>query len=244
MSRDGGEGKEGISRRGFVKGALVIGAAGAALAGGAASLTTLAGDPRPEVQETFLYVNVEGARRTPWWVDRGLVGKRARISHFREGDGANVLWRWHVDANRDVAVGVSALLMRVDDAQLAFPSGYAKEDFVVGGLYAIFNCCTHACCRPGWQLVPRSEYGHDLGYDTIFCVCHCAQFHPTRIGVYTHPEPPDGSGATYIGVANVAGPANRGMPLIPTEVQEDVILGRIKDPDWYRYLDTMRHPLP
>jgi Rieske Fe-S protein len=243
MSRDGGDVREGISRRGFVKGALAMGATGVAIAGGGAALQTLAGEPSPDVQETFLYVNAEGARVPVWWVDRGLVGKRARFSHFRRGQGANMLWRWHVRDGK-VTGGVSALLMCVDEKQLEFPVEYVQEEFVAAGLYAVFNCCTHACCRPGWQLVPRMEFRNNLGYNTIYCVCHCAQFHPTRIREYTHPGPPHGSGASYIGVANVAGPADRGMPLIPIAVQNDFVLGKMKNPDWYRYLDTMRNPLP
>ncbi len=148
MSRDGGDVKEGISRRGFVKGALAIGVAGAAVAGGAFTLRSLVDNKPPDVQETFLYVSAFGADRTPWWVERGLVGEEARFSHFKIGSGANVLWRWYLDAGRNVVGGVSALLMRVDEENVEFPPGYVREEFVVEGLYAVFNCCTHACCRP------------------------------------------------------------------------------------------------
>ncbi len=241
MSRDDGEIKEGISRRGFVKGALAMGVVGAAVAGGALALRSLVDNVPPDAQETFLYV---GAFVTPkpWWVARGLVGEEARFSHFKVGSGANVLWRWYLDDDRTVVGGVSALLMRVDEGKVEFPSGYAREEFVVEGLYAVFNCCTHACCRPGWQLIPRSSYKNDLGLETLYCPCHDAQYHPTRIVLDTHPEPPYGSGAQYIGVARLAGPANRGMPLIPIEVREDVVLGKLREVDWYRYLDTMDRP--
>ena len=90
MSQDGGA-KEGISRRGFVKGALALGAAGVAVAGGAASIQTLAGDSPPvahETHETFLYLNPEGAPLPVWWVERGLVGKKARLGHFQVRQGA------------------------------------------------------------------------------------------------------------------------------------------------------------
>lgn len=229
----------GITRRAWLKGALVVGTASLAGPGGYATLETLVGANRPPaVKETFLYVNPEGANRPVWLVERGLVGKEARLRHFSVGDGANVLWRWHLDPDRNVGGGASALLMRVNEDELEFPEEYAMEEFVVGGLYAVFNCCTHACCRAGWQLIPRTSYGHDMGYDTIFCPCHCAQFHPTQIAVFSHPGPPEGNGARYIGVRNVAGPANRGMPLIPIRVEEDVIHGDTTYPEWYRYLDN------
>lgn len=236
--------EEGLTRRGWIKGALAVGVAGVAGASGASTVRTLASDPSPVPQETFLYVDPQGARLPVWWKERGLVGEEARLHDFTPGDGANVLWRWHLTEEGAVAGGLSALLMRVDEEVLEFPAGYRHEDFVVRGLYAVFNCCTHACCRPGWRLTPRAAYSLDLGYDTIFCPCHCAQFHPTRVGIFTHPGPPEGSGATYIGVVNVAGPAKRGMPLIPLEVRDDRIVGKLRDPNWYRYLDTMRRPLP
>ncbi|MEE8232326.1 MAG: hypothetical protein V3R46_03300, partial [Thermoplasmata archaeon] len=82
MSRDDGDAREGINRRGFVKGALAMGVVGAAVAGGALTLRSLVGSNPPDVQETFLYV---GAFVTPkpWWVARGLVGEEARFSHFK-----------------------------------------------------------------------------------------------------------------------------------------------------------------
>ncbi len=242
MSRDDGDARKGISRRGFVKGALAMGVAGAAVAGGALTLRSLVNNVPPDVQESFLYVNAFGASQEPWWVERGLAGREARFSHFETGSGANVLWRWYLDDDRTVVGGVSALHMRVDEEKVEFPPGYAREEFVVEGLYAVFNCCTHACCRPSWQLIPRSRFKNDLGFETIYCPCHDAQYHPTRIVVDNHPRPPQGSGAQYIGVARLAGPANRGMPLIPIEVRDDVVLGKLRDLDWYRYLDTMDRP--
>ncbi|MEE9592084.1 MAG: hypothetical protein V3W28_00695 [Thermoplasmata archaeon] len=243
MSEDDETGK-GITRRGFVKGAIVAGAASVAAVGGYGALQTLTPEEPPVPQETFLYINPEGAKVPVWVVEQGLVGEEARLSHFRVGDGAMVLWRWHVDGAGRVAGGLSALLMRVAEAKMEFPADYPIEDFVVNGMYAVFNCCTHACCRASWQLIPRSAYLGDLGFDTIYCVCHDAQFHPTRIVEDTHPGPPRGSGASYIGVAHIAGPGDRGMPLIPLEIHDDLLVGKLRDPDWYRYLDTLWSPLP
>ena len=244
MSRDDGDVKEGISRRGFVKGALAMGVAGAAVAGGAFTLRSLVGNILPDVQETFLYVSAYGAPDTPWWIERGLVGEEARFSHFKIGSGANVSWRWYLDANRNVVAGASVLLMRVSPEKLEFPEGYPRDEFVVDGLYAVFNVCPHAGCSPSWKLVPRHKQCDDPGYETIFCPCHYSHFHSTRMSVFTHPGPPAGSGATYLGVAEVSGPSGRGMPLIPIELQGDHLIGKLKEPDWYRYLDTMRRPLP
>ncbi len=238
------EAKKGITRRGFVKGAIAAGAASVVAVGGYTAFQTLTGERRPIPQETFLYLNPEGAQVTPWFVERGLIGREARLSHFRVGDGANVLWRWHIDEGGNPTGGVSALLMRVDEQELEFPPGYVREEFVIEGLYAVFNCCTHACCRAGWRLIRRSMYRDNLGFDTIYCVCHDAQYHPTRIAVYTHRGPPYGSGARYIGVAHVAGPGDTGMPLVPLEVRDDLVLGKLREPDWYTYLDTMTRPLP
>ncbi|MEE9164128.1 MAG: twin-arginine translocation signal domain-containing protein [Thermoplasmata archaeon] len=243
MSRED-EAKKGITRRGFVKGALAAGAASLVGVGGYAALQTLTPEAPPTPQETFLYLNPEGAKEPVWVVEQGLVGEEARLSHFREGTGAIVRWRWHLDEGGHVAGGLSSLLMRVAETEMEFPPGYPIEEFVVDGLYAVFNCCTHACCRATWQLIPRTYYRPDLGFDTIYCVCHDAQYHPTRVGVFTHPSPPMGSGAHYIGVVDLSGPVDRGLPLIPIEIHDDLIVGKLREPDWYRYLDTMTSPLP
>ncbi len=232
----GDEAKKGITRRGFVKGAIAAGAANVVAIGGYTALRTLTPGALPTPQETFLYLNPEGARVPVWVVEQGLVGEEARLSHFREGDGAIVWWRWHLGEGGRVE-GLPALLMRVEDEKLEFPEGYPRDEFVVGGLYAVFNVCPHAGCRPGWELVSREEQCDDPGYETIFCPCHYSHFHPTRISVFTHPGPPEGSGASYLGVAEVSGPSGRGMPLIPIEVQGDLLIGKLKDPSWYRYLD-------
>ncbi len=240
----GDEAKKGITRRGFVKGVIAAGAASVVAVGGYTALRTLTPEALPTPQETFLYLNPEGARIPVWVVEQGLVGEEARLSHFREGDGAIVLWRWHLDEGGRVAGGLSTLLMRVAETEMEFPADYPIEEFLVDGLYAVFNCCTHACCRASWQLIRRTEYRRDHGFDTIYCACHNAQYHPTRVGVFTHPGAPMGSGARYIGVVHLSGPVNRGMPLIPIEVQEDVLVGKLREPDWYRYLDTMTRHLP
>ncbi|MFQ6013284.1 MAG: hypothetical protein ACE5LS_06540 [Thermoplasmata archaeon] len=233
--------EQGITRRSLLKGALAVGAASVAVPSGYAALQTLAGpgSSAPIPHETFRYVSPEGAQAPVWFAEKGLVGKEARWSHFREGEGANVQWRWHLGEGGRVE-GLPALLMRVDDEKLEFPEDYPRDEFVVDGLYAVFNLCPHAGCWPGWQLVPREEQCDDPGFDTIFCPCHYSHFHPTRVSIFTHPNPPEASGAQYLGVAEISGPSGRGMPLIPLEVQDDLIIGKLKEPSWYQYLDYGR----
>ncbi len=213
----------------------MLGGASVAAVGGYAALQTLAPQRERRVLNTFLYVETFGP---PVWFD-DLLGEEARITHFEPGKGANVLWRVELDEEGIPGTGLPALLIMMDEETLEFPTGYARSEFVIQGLYAVFNCCTHACCRPGWQLIPRSQYVQDLGYDTIYCVCHDSQFDPRRLAEYTHDPPPKASGATYLGVYNEpqAGPAKVGMPLIPIGLEGDRIVGRLSYPEWYRYLD-------
>lgn len=220
----------------------MAGAAG--LAGASAfavlrSLTPPLALPR-EVMETFVYVEPVRADLPVWYVEQGLVGKEARRSHFVPGRGANCLWRVEMDERGQIVpnTGFPALLLEMDEAILDFPSGYARSEFVHQGLYALFNCCPRACCRPEWQLIPRSKYLYDLGYDNVVCPCHFEQYNPRIITEYRHPAPPEASGATYIGIHMEAGtgPVERGMPLIPIELTGDRVVGTLRYPDWYRYL--------
>ena len=217
-----------------------MGGAGVVGVGGYAALQTLTPEaPQRERQvlDTFLYQEELGARLPIWY--RDLLGEEARITHFEPGRGANVLWRTDLDETGSVVSGLPALLIMMDEETLEFPTGYARSEFVIQGLYAVFNCCTHACCRTGWQLVPRSQYQQDLGYDTFFCPCHWSQFDPRRLAQYTHAPPPKASGATYLGVyvETQTGPAKVGMPLIPIGLEGDKIVGHLTYPAWYRYLD-------
>ena len=236
LSRDD-QAKEGITRRGFVKAAIALGGASVVGVGGYAALQTLTQEQPPTLQETFLYVNPVGAKFPVWVVEQGLVGEEARLSHFREGDGAVVRWRWHLGEDGQVE-GLPALLVRVEDEKLEFPGGYPRDEFVVDGLYALFNHCPHAGCRPAWKVHPVRFLKDRTGpKEPICCACHYAQFHPWEFAEYRHPPPPESTGAAYVGVRLLGGPANRGMPLIPIEVQGDVLIGKLKDPSWYRYLD-------
>lgn len=232
---------EGIDRRNLLKLGLI--AAGGAAAGVGASVvldSLLFRTPPLQVQETFTYVAPQASGFTTWYMDEGLVGESARLSHFVPGRGAAVRWRQQRTADGDLAFpGYPALLIQVEENALEFPAAYPREKFVVDGLYAVFNTCTHASCPASYKLIPRSQYQTpDPGFDSIYCLCHDAQFHPFRIVENTHPPPPEGSGATYIGVEKISepGPLDWGMPLIPIEVVEDTIVGHLEQPAWYQYL--------
>ncbi len=244
MSKEGDE-EDGISRRTLLKGAAVAGAASLAGIGGYALVKSLSAPVEPFriVRDTFLYAEVAGAELPAWWIEQDLVGKEALLSHFEPGRGANVLWRAEVDSlGQIIDIGFPALLIQVDENELEFPEGHPVEDFVIQGLMAVFDCCTHACCHPGWQLMPRSSFYQDPGHDTVYCPCHDSQYNPRRLFKYRHPAPPDASGAEYLGIYKEPGlgPANRGMPLIPLELEGDRIVGTVKNADWYQYLDFKR----
>ncbi len=181
-----------------------------------------------------------------WYVEEGLIGQEALLSHFNPGRGAAVAWRMETQkGDPRPGTGVPALLLMMEESALEFPKGYVREDFVIQGLYAVFNCCTHLCCQSGWQFLPRERQRTDLGYDTVYCPCHASQYDSRRLEQYRHPRGPRGEGAEYLGIYKVpkVGPANRGMPLIPLERDGDRIVGRLKDPDWYRYQKFRRRNL-
>ncbi len=162
--------KRGITRRTLLRIGAVVGAGSAAGIGGYAFVKSLSAPAEPFriVRDTFLYGKVARAESPAWWIEQDLVGKEALLSHFEPGRGANVQWRAEVDSlGQIIDIGFPALLIQVDEDELEFPEGHPVEDFVIQGLFAVFDCCTHVCCRPGWQLIPRSSYKRDLGHDTL-----------------------------------------------------------------------------
>ncbi|MCJ2531722.1 MAG: hypothetical protein LN413_05385 [Candidatus Thermoplasmatota archaeon] len=243
------EEKPGITRRSFLRGAIAAGSIGFIGAAGFGTVVSLLSPPtecRGELLNSFLYVNPD-VEIPVWFVEQGLVGQEALITDFQPGRGANVIWKATISEDGQIACGFPALLIHVDPAELSFPDDPAFDpgEFVQGGLYAILNCCTHACCRPGWRLIPRSAYLKDLGHENIYCVCHDSQYNPRIITKYRHPSPPDASGAEYFGVhKDAAGPAPRGMPLIPLELDGPKIIGRVKNQAWYQYLDSKNKTIP
>ncbi len=245
------EEKPGLTRRSFLRGAVAagsIGLIGAAGFGTAVSLLSPPTECRGDLLNSFLHINPVGAPLPVWFVEQGLVGQEARITDFQPGRGANVLWKATISEDGQLICGFSAMLIRMDPRELSFPDDpeFVPTEFVIGGLYAIFNLCTHAGCRPGWQLIPRPYPKGDQGFENIYCVCHDSQYNPRMISKYRHPTPPDASGAEYFGVHKEVGvgPAPRGMPLIPLELEGTKIIGRVKNQAWYQYLDSKNKTIP
>jgi Rieske Fe-S protein len=194
-------------------------------------------ESQTNVLNSFVYEEPR-ASLPVWYVEEGLVGQEALLSHFQPDRGSAVAWRSQAeDGNSRAVTGVPALLLMMEEKAIQFPKGYAREDFVIQGLYAVFNCCPHLCCQPGWHFLPRERQREDLGYDTVYCPCHASQFDPRRLKQYRHPGGLRGGGAKFLGIYKVpnVGPANRGMPLIPIKLEGDKIVGELKDPAWYRY---------
>lgn len=235
--------RSGITRRAFLaKASVVAGAVSLSAVGGYAAVRSLT-PSGPEVSDAFLYLRPEGAPREAWWVSEGLVGKAARLRDFRPGRGANVLWRTALDEKGSIVSGVPALLIQVEEEALEFPEAYPRKAFVIDGLYAVYNLCPHAGCRTSWKLNPvKLDLG--LGYELVCCPCHYAHFDPYVVRVFRHPPPPEASGAEYVGISHVAGPVDRGMPLIPIETRAGTIHGAMNDPEWYTYLDSEGGILP
>ncbi len=241
--------EDGITRRTFLKGASIAGGAALAGVGVYGTVRSLVSPPvtvQGTVQDTFIYVRPEGAL-LPIWYD-GLFGEEARLSHFDVERGANVLWKVVIDGDGQIVpfTGFPGLILRMEEDVLEFPEGFPRDDYVLNGLYAIFNCCPHACCRPGFQLIPRTSYLIDPGYETVYCPCHDSQYNPRRLEKSAHPPPPDASGAEYVGIYKEPGlgPADRGMPLIPLELEGDKLVGVAKNESWYQYLDFKRRVIP
>lgn len=241
------EEEEGVTRRSFLKGAAAVGTAGFLGAATVGTVGSLIGPDevlQGELLDTFVYVTPPGAILPQWFVEQGLSGQEARMNHFIPGRGASVLWKSVRTGEGSIRGGFPALLIQWDDAELEFPAGFARDEFVTQGLYAVFNCCTHLCCRPGWQLIPRSAYRDDLGRENVVCTCHWSQYNPRRLAEYQHPPPPTATGAKYVGIFRELSPAPRGMPLIPLQLDGDKIVGVAKNPSWYLYHDFKDRPVP
>lgn len=236
-----------VSRRTLVKLGLIAGAGGLAGLGSYTAIRSLLSEVGPQERrlESFIYPNVAAVPEIggtgPWWVEEGLVGAEARLSDFRPGTAANVVWQAIANAGGEAnpSAGLPALLVRVEEGEdLTLPAGYDPSEFIIRGLYALFNLCPHAGCRPAWKLHPVTRLKDPSGpKEPICCACHYAQFHPWEFTEYRHPEPPESTGTAYPGVRLLGGPANRGMPLIPLKLDGDRLIGVLRYPEWYSYLD-------
>lgn len=232
--------EKGIDRRTFMRGAVAAGATGFIGVTAYGTIRSLVSPPRPAagtVNPGFIYAAPQDPKLPVWYEE--LVGTEARIEQFEVGQGAAFRWRAILDEGGDITFpGFPAQLIRMDESILQVPEGFPKDEFVTDGLFGIFNTCTHAGCPPGWQLIPREDYVADPGFDTIYCECHFSQYDPRRLEIYRHPPPPEASGAEYFGVFKLPGfgPADRGMPLIPLELEGSRVIGRVRSSEWYQYL--------
>ncbi len=239
MKRRGIE-DEGVDRRSFLRGAVAAGAAGFIGVTAYGTIRSLIAPPSKaagEVNDGFIYAAPQDPKLPIWY--ENLVGTEARIDHFEVGKGAAVRWKAITDEDGNIAFpGFAAQLIRMDEAILGVPEGFPRDEFLIDGLFGLFNVCPHAGCPPGWQLVPRGDYVVDPGFETIYCECHFSQYDPRKIAPYKHPPPPEGSGAEYFGVFKIPGlgPADRGMPLIALELEGSRIIGRVRNSAWYQYL--------
>lgn len=236
------EEKPGLTRRSFLRGAVIAGGAGFIGATGYGTIVSLIAPPDTSsggMNNGFIYAAPQDPILPIWYED--LVGQEARIDHFEVGQGAALRWKSLTDEKGEITFpGFAAQLIRMDETTLELPEGFPKDEFLINGLFGLFNTCTHAGCPPGWQLLPPEKYVPPgiPEFPTIYCECHWSQYDPRRLAKYRHPPAPESTGVEYLGVYKIPGlgPADRGMPLIPLELEGTKIIGKVKNSDWYRYL--------
>jgi len=109
-------------------------------------------------------------------------------------------------------------------------------------LIIIFARCPHLCCIPGWQLVSNDftadnwlPGGTDAGGNKLFCICHSSRYDPTVIEKNRSRNRGTGDEFDFIGVRRTGGPAPYGMPLIPFNINGDVIEALPDFKDWYTF---------
>ena len=126
-----------------------------------------------------------------------------------------------------------------DDLAEADPRLMPSEDLVM-----VFGRCTHLCCIPGWQLVSNSYTedswtpgGGDDGGTKLFCICHSSRFDPTVLEMNTNRNRSNGATFNYAGIRRSGGPAPVGLPVIPIQLNGDVLEGLTDYVDWYTYCD-------
>ena len=126
-----------------------------------------------------------------------------------------------------------------DDLAEADPRLMPSEDLVT-----VFGRCTHLCCIPGWQLVSNSYTedswtpgGGDDGGTKLFCICHSSRFDPTVLEMNTNRNRSNGATFNYAGIRRSGGPAPVGLPIIPIQLNGDILEGLTDYVDWYTYCD-------
>ena len=203
-----------------------VAAVAGSLAGGVVTLFNPVVEAQGALETGFIYsVSAETKKEGSNWVVP-LDGQLAAASHFKQvEDGAAMLWRAVLDEEGKAApgTGIPAILLRVDPSQIKTSFDQLFSGIVAPGIIAFMSKCTHACCVPNWRLA-RKELR------IFYCICHDSQYNPLEIVQYTHP-----TGVKYWGAKRIAGPAPRGIPVIPLQLDGDKIVGRIDAPGWYTY---------
>ena len=104
----------------------------------------------------------------------------------------------------------------------------------------VFSRCPHLCCIPGWHLPNDfTAYGSwrtDSG-ETNYSALSFSRYDPTMIEKNQNRNRTNGTMFEYFGIKLTGGPAPVGMPLIPFEVNGDIIEALPTYLDWYTFCD-------
>ena len=216
-----------VTRRSAIKSMVVAGTVGVATATTAASMIMLI-QPELRVKGTldigFIYKTSAADTKGLWYEELG--GLKPKPGDFPGSwEAAATFWRFLRDEEGDPVdgTGIAALLFKVNASEIS-TEWEELFDYLADNQYmAVMAKCLHACCVPNWK-----NSRPDL--NTIYCVCHDSEYDPRRIVPYQHP-----TGAKYWAVHKSFGPAPRGMPIIPLELDGNEFIGQIRDIGWYVY---------
>ena len=215
--------------------------------------------------DAVLYWVPKGAEDSVWYGDRHQQSMQK--SHFMAAaagtpsgmSGAQGVWKGlpvnavYVpdSANAGTPAVENAPRFQYGEGVDAAGNPIGSGDEIVGtsdqptdDLIVAFSRCPHLCCIPGWQLVSQpwtadnwSAGASDNSGNKLFCICHSSRFDPTMIEKNTNVNRGDGSQFEYFGIRRTGGPAPVGLPLVPYDVNGDVIEGRPDHLEWYTYCD-------
>jgi Rieske Fe-S protein len=110
------------------------------------------------------------------------------VSENGVGKGAAVKWRSKNQSGNNI---ITAIIVKVDLAKLAFEPASIKTGFLAGtpelpdksgNLMAFVSFCKHFCCVPGYH---ESKTAATQGFaDKLFCTCHFSVYDPVTIKAY------------------------------------------------------------
>lgn len=198
-----------LTRRKFVK--ACVGASAAAAIGGT-TISMLDASFPPELVGGIkslafeYYVNKDDEEKGElWYSQKG--GTDALSTDFEVGKGASLIWMKRIPT----------VIMRLEKEKFKnIAEGMVEDGDNV--LVAFSAKCTHLCCLPNW-MISKPEL------EKIYCPCHDSVFDPFDVIEEEYSPETTGEKVTYLGARRIAGPAPRGIPLIPIEVKEGKIFG-------------------